>query len=151
MDSDPFTPPPLTIKDGLEYLLSDLHCEHLDVILVPAPSPQHQEHYIRVAVERNPEWYRILCELYPDTRKGRCSTTIRRATIIGVLERLIDKGKSVSKHAQYLIETASKRVEIEQERINAAKLVNFEEETSNPTGALDDDEYELLYGNELPF
>lgn len=40
--------------------LEQLDDEWLEVILIPAPRPQHRGHMIRVAVRHNPDWYRYM-------------------------------------------------------------------------------------------
>jgi hypothetical protein len=67
----------------------------LVVTLVPAPSPKHSQHMVRSAQSRNPKWYQKLCEQYPSPRKKARNrrvfdTDIRRALVLGSLERLWD-------------------------------------------------------------
>lgn len=45
-------------------LLEEMFDHRLQVVLIPAPDPQHCTHCIRVAVTRNPKWYRALFETY---------------------------------------------------------------------------------------
>ncbi len=41
-------------------LLQDLKNEFLHVILIPAPSPMHSNHQIRVSDNHSPDWYKKL-------------------------------------------------------------------------------------------
>ena len=41
-----------------EQMLVDMETNWLEVILTPAPDPQHEGHMIRAVANRNPEWYR---------------------------------------------------------------------------------------------
>lgn len=62
-----------------KYLLNDLHQYKLQVALFPAPKPKHECHMIRVAINKNPEWYK---ELY------HSKNHIRRKSCINALERI---------------------------------------------------------------
>ena len=46
--------------------------------------------YVRVAMERNPEWYRALCERYKSSRRNypKPRTIIRREDVLRTLSRL---------------------------------------------------------------
>lgn len=72
-------------------LLADLEGNRLEVALVPAPQPRHECHAVRVAVSRNPTWYRRLCAAFPSSRrraKALPDTRIRRRDVLSLLSRL---------------------------------------------------------------
>ena len=59
-------------------MLYELETECLSVILVPAPRPQFVGHMIRVAIGRNPAWYRSLAQRQPNTRRDRTKAALKR-------------------------------------------------------------------------
>jgi hypothetical protein len=74
-------------------LLAELGHSRLEVELRPAPRSTHAQHCIRVVTNRNPPWYRRLCEATPNARKRpRCrrasDTGIKRHQVERALERL---------------------------------------------------------------
>jgi hypothetical protein len=65
-----------------ERLLHDLERERLRVELYPAPDPHFDGHMIRVAVERNPAWYRRFVRWTPAgslTKRSRVVRALLRA------------------------------------------------------------------------
>lgn len=77
--------------DVFAALLAELESNRLEVAIVPAPHPRHSLHGVRVAVSRNPTWYRRLCALFPSGRnraRALPDTRIRRAAIVRILSRL---------------------------------------------------------------
>ena len=92
------------------YLLADLESNRLEVALVPAPSPRHECHAIRVAVSRNPAWYRRLCAAFPSSRRRDRSlpdTRIRRASIRSILSQLAEGRSPRSSYVAPLTRIAS--------------------------------------------
>jgi hypothetical protein len=53
-------PVPELFSEQACLMLRELREQYLSVVLVPAPRPMHAGHKIRVADNRNPEWYRRL-------------------------------------------------------------------------------------------
>jgi len=72
------------IQEAYQYMFYSLKNEHLDVVLVPAPSPQFEGHKIRVVQNRNPDWYQYACWWYGTDR-------VRRKRFIDYLSRIIKK------------------------------------------------------------
>jgi len=61
-------------QQAVAYTLLQEMCEQrLEVVLVPAPEPMHCMHQVRVAVSRNPKWYRdaFAARGYIDCRRLR--------------------------------------------------------------------------------
>jgi len=52
-------------RERADSLYHDLRSNRLEVILVPAPFPKHQDHMIRVVASQNPQWYQELYRSYP--------------------------------------------------------------------------------------
>ena len=77
---------------ALEYLLSELQSNRLEVVLIPEKRRTHEMGMIRCVVSRNPSWYRRLCAAHPSkrgVRRGKFDTAVRRANITRALERMI--------------------------------------------------------------
>ena len=91
-------------------LLAELESHRLEVALVPAPRPRHDGHAVRVAVSRNPSWYRRLCAWFPSSRRRAKSlpdTRVRRANIARILSLLAEGRPVRSQYAQPLARIAS--------------------------------------------
>ena len=72
-------------------MLSDLCSHRLTVELFPAPDPKHENHFVRIATDRNPLWYRNLCAAHAsrrETKSGKFKTKIKRRNVVSVLTRL---------------------------------------------------------------
>lgn len=96
--------------DVFAVLLAELEGNRLEVALVPAPRPSHEGHAVRVAVSRNPAWYRRLCAIFPSSRRRAKSlpdTRVRRANIAAVLSRLAAGAPVRSRYAAHLVKIAS--------------------------------------------
>ena len=76
--------------DALEIMADELDANRLEVALMPAPSPAHAAHSVRVAIDRNPAWYRRLCARHAPGhgRHPAKGTRIRRAEVRRILARL---------------------------------------------------------------
>ena len=88
-----------------ELLLAELESMQLQVVLVPARRRNSETDCIRVAVEKNPDWYRRFCARHPSsrgTRRGKFDTRIRRANVAAVLKRISAGLPSKSKYATEL-------------------------------------------------
>ena len=96
---------PGNLIEMLEFMLAELNEGSCRYTLIPAPEPRHIGHKIRVRENANPGWYRDLCRGYPDTRRTRTSTIIKRQYIKKILNELII-GQSNSKYAEDLIDIA---------------------------------------------
>lgn len=77
-------------------MFNDLENSFFEVVLIPAPDPQHSEHKVRAVQYANPLWYSKLCGLYTSTRgKGRKRmkrprTIINRSNTFRALNAMID-------------------------------------------------------------
>ena len=105
------------LKPFLDEMLLELSENRLEVCLVPNRDPDKPERMLRAAVSQNPEWYRELCRLYPDTRppgkyKKKPRTIIKRRAVTRILSVMVSKGYSVSKYAEYLRDVAHSRIDI---------------------------------------
>lgn len=90
-------------------LLAELESNRLEVALVPAPRPRHECHAIRVAVSKNPTWYRRLCAAFPSSRnRSRPDTRIRRASVARILSLLADGRAVRSRYVAPLCRIASR-------------------------------------------
>jgi hypothetical protein len=100
------------LADQLEIMLGELQSERLDVVLVPAPSPRHSMHKVRVVAGRNPSWYRAHCARWPSSRrrlKTSSDTRIRRGDTVRTLEAMLGEG-SASVYAPYFLRVATRRL-----------------------------------------
>lgn len=94
-----------------ELLLAELESSQLHVVLVPARRQNMDGDCIRVAVEKNADWYRRFCARHPSsrgTRRGKFDTRIRRANVIAILRRLSSGLPSRSKYAAELTAIAER-------------------------------------------
>lgn len=96
---------------ALSWVLEDMQEQRLQVVLIPAPEPQHPTHMVRNAITQNPEWYRELCKTYETHRtcprkRKHPDTRLKRRNIIRILERLISVGSSSSKYTEDLLKIA---------------------------------------------
>ena len=90
----------------LDEMLQELYGNKLKVCLIPYGDGK----CYRVAHSQNPIWYQKLCSLYPDNRPPRKPRTIiKRQYIIKVLGVMINKKKSRSIYADFLINIAKDR------------------------------------------
>ena len=87
-------------------MLAEIHSQRLDVALFPAPDQKHQLHFVRVAISKNPLWYRNLCAAHASNRKdykgGKFKTRIKRAAIVSALEKLAEGKPTKSDYAEQL-------------------------------------------------
>lgn len=97
----------------LEMMLFDFQQERLEVCLVPNKDGEKENdgRHIRATYSKNIFWYRELCALYPDSRqrgakKKKPRTIIKRKNIEEVLNTLIEKQKSTSKYAPFILNVA---------------------------------------------
>lgn len=82
----------MQISDALEVMAAELAERRLVVCLCPAPSSAFEGHMVRVAVDRNPAWYRRLCASAEGWRghRRKADTRVRRQEVERVLAALID-------------------------------------------------------------
>lgn len=75
-----------------EFLIENLNYSCLEVILVPAPVQRHEGHKIRVAINKNPEWYR---EIY----HSWCTDHFKRHRAVEALQRItnLEDGRKVNR------------------------------------------------------
>lgn len=100
----------------LQEMVDEFNESYLDVVLIP--SKDHNTAIdggmIRVAQNRNPEWYRNLCSNHPKrkqrTRK-KPQTSIKKEDIISVMKSMIKNGSTKSKYSYYIIEEMNTRAE----------------------------------------
>jgi len=77
MKYDPNTPAGRAMRKICQWLLDELESNYHDVVLVPAPDPQHSMHMVRVAQGQNAAWYRKFNQLHVSIR-GRGNRTYKR-------------------------------------------------------------------------
>lgn len=87
-------------------MLAEIHSQRLDVALFPARERKHDLHFVRVAISKNPLWYRNLCAAHASQRKdykgGKFKTRVKRAGIIAALEKLANGKPTKSDYAEQL-------------------------------------------------
>ncbi len=85
-------PVPELFSEQACLMLRELREQYLSVVLVPAPRPMHAGHKIRVADNRNPEWYRRLWHEHErrprNPRRHKPTSSIKRDLVEEALERL---------------------------------------------------------------
>ncbi|MFA7287379.1 MAG: hypothetical protein WC055_00720 [Melioribacteraceae bacterium] len=98
-------------------MIDEFSENYLDVVLIP--SKDHNTAMdggmIRVAQNRNPEWYRNLCSNHPKkkqrTRK-KPQTSIKKEDIISIIRNLIKTGDSKSKYVYFILDEINTRFEL---------------------------------------
>ena len=96
----------------LEEMEKELVESGLEVILVPAPDPRHCGHKIRASSTQNPDWYKSICDRFPQKRDRKLrGTYVKRDRVLKALRDLIGKGSSRSRYAAPLIEEAELELE----------------------------------------
>jgi hypothetical protein len=87
-------------------MLGEIQSQRLIVALYPAPTPKHELHFVRVAISKNPVWYRNLCAAHASARTGynggKFKTKVKRAGIVRALELLADGKETGSDYADEL-------------------------------------------------
>ena len=84
------------LKPYFQLLLYDLYEQRLEVIKVPNLFPEKESDgvSIKAVVNRNPEWYRLICQKYPRFRRSRkakfVDTRVERYRVIKYLNKLIE-------------------------------------------------------------
>lgn len=102
-----------------EILLQELDSHFPEVILCPAPEMKHSGHCVRVAIDKNCQWYRRLCEKYPSSRAdnpGGKRTKVKREHIRNLLSRLAAGEVPNSQYTFDLINEAKKKSQELQDR-----------------------------------
>ena len=101
------------MRDCFRHMIYELEYNRLEVFLVPAPEPAHVGHMVRAVENRNPDWYRDLCERYQsnrNSRKGRYKkhgdTKIKRQHILSVLRRMANGEVFDCKYKEFLVDVA---------------------------------------------
>ena len=105
-------------------MLADLESHRLSVELFPAPDATHENHFVRVATDRNPIWYRNLCDRHASTREtksGKFKTKIKRRGVLATLRRLADGRGTKSNYREELGKIAE-NYENQFSALNCAKL-----------------------------
>lgn len=59
-------------------LHNDLLFNKLTVVLIPAPEQKHYEHKIRIAINKNPQWYSNLFNTYAEFRRDLSQKALER-------------------------------------------------------------------------
>lgn len=96
MSAKPETPAGRAVNRILIAMLDELEGSFHEVVLVPAPDPQHSEHKIRLCHMQNCEWYRKFAALYtncrgmPPKHMRRPRTFVRKDRTAATLRRMID-------------------------------------------------------------
>jgi hypothetical protein len=102
----------MDVTEELSIMLAELESSCLEVILVPTKRYVNVGGCIRVAANKNTQWYREFCARYTSGRgrkRKKHDTRIRRDDTIAVLNRLIAGKKSCSKYAPELRRIARDR------------------------------------------
>lgn len=97
--------------DGLIIMQAELESSCLEVVLVPSRRFTNHDGCIRVAANRNCEWYRQFCAAHSSSRirkKVAHDTCIKRRDTARILARLVDGKGSRSKYAPELLQIAEK-------------------------------------------
>lgn len=95
----------------LSCLLAELEGSRLEVVLVPCRRACNEGGCYRVAASKNAEWYRRFCAQHASSRRRNRAlfdTKIKRANVVSVLTRLIEKGQSRSQYAPELLRIAAR-------------------------------------------
>lgn len=100
----------------LDEMLYEMTEQRLEVCLVPDHNGNEYK-MIRVACNRNPDWYREFCQRYPCTRRKKRTkrkdyTRINRKRTLKILEHMIRKRTSKSIYAEDLLQIAKDRYEL---------------------------------------
>lgn len=101
--------------NALIEMQAELDSHRLEVQLAPLnPKMRNYTEYgmKRVVTDRPPAWYRQLCQRHTSSRavrRGKQDTRVRRATILGVLRRLVAGQRSCSKYAAEILRAAKGR------------------------------------------
>lgn len=93
-----FPAPSKAERAAAGQLLYEMSEQRLEVGLVEAPEPKHRNHQVREVFNRNPTWYRKLCDKHtcqrrnPRKRQGhrKHDTSLKRHDIEASLQRLMD-------------------------------------------------------------
>ena len=90
--------------DAARIMRDELRGQYLEVILIDAPEKMHNSHKIRVAVGRNPEWYRDLWnehayERLSKHRRGKPASLVKRRRVSKSLDSIVHaKDKPYDEH-----------------------------------------------------
>ena len=107
----------------LEAMRAELESHQHEVALIPAPRPMHAMHFVRVAVDKNPAWYRDLCRQFPSGRRDQNKhgrTEIKRRETLAAIDRLQRTGLVATVYDQRLIEAARAYYRQTRKRLNLA-------------------------------
>lgn len=97
----------------LRAMLDELESHRLTVALVPCRRFVNEGGCVRVAVEKNAQWYRDFCARHASARVRRNAafdTRIRRANIIRALDAMIE-GQMTSVYSLELLGIARTRID----------------------------------------
>lgn len=77
-------------------MLDDLQGGNLEVVLIPAPEPQHSTHCVRAVQYENAAWYQEFCSHFRSCtgKRKRSRTFIKRQHTISALQKIIRGEKS---------------------------------------------------------
>jgi hypothetical protein len=97
-------------------MIFDFEQEYHEVYCVPNRDENKEQdgRHIRVASNRNPEWYRKICAAFPkrkQKRRKKPQTSIKKEDVINVMNTIIRKGYSGSKYTPYILDEARRRME----------------------------------------
>lgn len=91
---------------GLELMQAEFESSCLEVVLVPSRRAVNEGGCIRVAVNRNCDWYRRFCSRHLSSRvrfRALIDTRIKRANVAKLLALLVSGRQSRSKYAPELL------------------------------------------------
>lgn len=110
-------------------MFKDLENSFFEVVLIPAPDPQHSEHKVRAVRYANPLWYSKLCRTYCSIRgRGRKRmkrerTIINRTNTSRALQRMID-GQDAGIYGDRIADLVEK--ELSRRRVRRGYIPNAE-------------------------
>ena len=105
--------PEPSIDTIYDEMLSELCERQLEVVLSDAPEPAFLGQMIRVAVNKNPHWYMMMCERYSTSRRRKnlhFDTRVKRHDIMRILTALRDGKSPKGMYADELRNEAQRRL-----------------------------------------
>lgn len=103
-------------RELAEEMLYELEGAYFEVVLIPAPDPQHSGHKVRALQSGNPKWYSVFCSRYMSCRgigrkkMKRARTFIDKRRSVSSLER-VSKGEVSTPYDERFIKFIRERIE----------------------------------------
>lgn len=98
----------------IEEMIDDFATDFHEVCLVfnKDENKEQDGRHIRAASNRNPWWYREICKAFPkrkQAKRKKPQSSVTKADVLNVMKTIMQKGKSESKYAPFIIEEAQRR------------------------------------------